>query len=292
SLSEMAVLGFEYGASWERPNLLPIWEAQFGDFFNGAQVIIDTYVVSAEAKWLKQSGIVILLPHGLDGAGPEHSSSRIERMLQLSDDPYVPTPDGKPANVNIHVVFPTTPAQYFHLLRRQVKRNFRKPLIVAGPKALLRLSAASSSLSDLDEGSRFQPVLDDPVANASQVKRVVLLSGKIYYDLIKDREALNLQDAVAFVRLEELSPFPFKQLADTLKRYTLAEEIVYLQEEPRNQGAYTHVMSRIQHVFEEIGYRGTLGYRGRKESALPAPGIRKLYDAQQKAVVDAAFEGL
>ncbi|KAH0581229.1 hypothetical protein H2248_012346 [Termitomyces sp. 'cryptogamus'] len=292
SLSEMAVLGFEYGASWERPNLLPIWEAQFGDFFNGAQVIIDTYVVSAEAKWLKQSGIVMLLPHGLDGAGPEHSSSRIERMLQLSDDPYVPTTDDKPANVNIHVVFPTTPAQYFHLLRRQIKRNFRKPLIVAGPKALLRLSAASSSLSDLSEGTRFQPVLDDPIADPSQVKRVVLLSGKIYYDLIKHREILDLNDVVAFIRLEELSPFPFKQLADTLRRYTRAEEIVYLQEEPRNQGAYTHVMCRIQPVFEEIGYRGVLGYCGRRESALPAPGIGKLYSIQQKAVVDAAFEGL
>ncbi|KAG5335307.1 hypothetical protein C0989_001492 [Termitomyces sp. Mn162] len=292
SLSEMAVLGFEYGASWERPNLLPIWEAQFGDFFNGAQVIIDTYVVSAEAKWLKQSGIVLLLPHGLDGAGPEHSSSRIERMLQLSDDPYVPTTDDKPANVNIHVVFPTTPAQYFHLLRRQIKRNFRKPLIVAGPKALLRLSAASSSLSDLSEGTRFQPVLDDPIADPSQVKRVVLLSGKIYYDLIKHRETLDLNDVVAFIRLEELSPFPFKQLADTLRRYTRAEEIVYLQEEPRNQGAYTHVMCRIRPVFEEIGYRGVLGYCGRRESALPAPGIGKLYSIQQKAVVDAAFEGL
>ncbi|KAG6871746.1 hypothetical protein C0995_000516 [Termitomyces sp. Mi166 len=296
SLSEMAVLGFEYGASWERPNLLPIWEAQFGDFFNGAQVIIDTYVVSAEAKWLKQSGIVMLLPHGLDGAGPEHSSCRIERMLQLSDDPYVPTPDGKPTNVNVHMVYPTTPAQYFHLLRRQIKRNFRKPLIVAGPKALLRLSAASSSLSDMSEGTCFQSVLDDPlIADPTQVKRIVLLSGKIYYDLVKHRETRNLADTVAFVRLEELSPFPFKQLADTLRRYTQGRagdvEIVYLQEEPRNQGPYTHVMSRIHAVFEAIGYKGVLGYRGRKESALPAPGIGRLYGVQQKAVVEAAFEG-
>lgn len=152
--------------------------------------------------------------------------------------------------------------------------------------------AASSSLSDLGEGTRFQPVLDDPIANASQVKRVVLLSGKIYYDLIKQRETLNLTNVVAFVRLEELSPFPFKQLADTLRRYIQVEEIVYLQEEPRNQGAYMHVMSRIQPVFEEIGYRGTLGYRGRKESALPAPGFGKMYGVQQKAVVDAAFQNL
>ncbi|KAG6906841.1 hypothetical protein DXG01_011744 [Tephrocybe rancida] len=292
SLSEMAVLGFEYGASWERPNILPIWEAQFGDFFNGAQVIIDTYLVSAETKWLKQSGIVMLLPHGLDGAGPEHSSSRIERMLQLSDAAYEPTADGQPENVNIHVAFPTTPAQYFHLLRRQIKRNFRKPLIVAGPKALLRLSAASSPLSDLGEGTTFKPVLDDPIADASQVKRVVLLSGKIYYDLIKHRDTCGLNDAVAFIRLEELSPFPFKQLTETLKRYTAAREFIYLQEEPRNQGAYTHVASRIQPVFKKIGYNGALEYRGRKESALPAPGIGKLYGTQQKAVVDAAFDAL
>ncbi|KAF5378852.1 hypothetical protein D9615_006945 [Tricholomella constricta] len=292
SLSEMAVLGFEYGTSWERPNILPIWEAQFGDFFNGAQVIIDTYVVSAETKWLKQSGIVLLLPHGLDGAGPEHSSSRIERMLQLSDDPYVPKPNNEPANVNMHVVFPTTPAQYFHLLRRQIKRNFRKPLVVAAPKGLLRLSAASSSITELSKGSRFQPVLDDPIADASQVKRVVLVSGKIYYDLIKEREARGLNDDVAFVRIEELSPFPFKELTETLERYTRTDEIFYLQEEPKNQGSYTHVASRIQPVFEAIDYDGKLEYRGRKESALPAPGIGKLYAVQQKAVIAAAFESL
>ncbi|GLB42448.1 putative 2-oxoglutarate dehydrogenase C-terminal [Lyophyllum shimeji] len=292
SLSEMAVLGFEYGTSWERPNILPIWEAQFGDFFNGAQIIIDTYVVSSETKWLKQSGIVMLLPHGLDGAGPEHSSSRIERMLQLSNDPYVPNANNEPSNVNIHVVFPTTPAQYFHLLRRQLKRNFRKPLIVAGPKGLLRLSAAASSMSDMGEGTHFQPVLDDPIADATQVKRVILVSGKVYYDLIKEREARGLNDSVAFVRIEELSPFPFKQLAATLRRYTRASEFFYLQEEPRNQGAYSHVASRIGPVFEAIGYEGVLEYLGRKESAVPAPGIGKLYSVQQKAVIEAAFNAL
>ncbi|KAF8069209.1 dehydrogenase E1 and transketolase domain-containing protein 1 [Lyophyllum atratum] len=292
SLSEMAVLGFEYGTSWERPNILPIWEAQFGDFFNGAQIIIDTYVVSSETKWLKQSGMVMLLPHGLDGAGPEHSSSRIERMLQLSDDPYVPNPDNAPSNVNIHVVFPTTPAQYFHLLRRQLKRNFRKPLIVAGPKGLLRLSAAASSLSELGEGTRFQPVLDDPIVDPSQVKRVVLVTGKLYYDLIKERETSSAKDSVAFVRLEELSPFPFAELAKTLERYTRATEYFYLQEEPKNQGAYAHVKSRIGGVFEGMGYEGKLEYRGRKESAVPAPGVGRLYAVQQKAVIQAAFEGL
>ncbi|OBZ67945.1 putative 2-oxoglutarate dehydrogenase E1 component DHKTD1, mitochondrial [Grifola frondosa] len=219
SLSEMAVLGFEYG---------------FGDFFNGAQVIIDTFISSAETKWLKQSGIV-LLPHGLDGAGPEHSSSRLERMLQLTNDRYV-FDESSSANVNMHVVFPTTPAQYFHLLRRQIKRNYRKPLIVAGPKALLRLPAASSSLSDLEPGSHFHPVLDDPGIDKSRVKRIVCLSGKLYYDLIKERQKRQL-DNLAFVRIEELCPFPFEGLLRVLTQYGNAGEIIWLQEEPRNQGA-------------------------------------------------------
>ncbi|KAJ7025371.1 dehydrogenase E1 and transketolase domain-containing protein 1 [Mycena alexandri] len=292
SLSEMAVLGFEYGASWERPNLLPIWEAQFGDFFNGAQVIIDTYISSAETKWLKQSGIVLLLPHGLDGAGPEHSSSRLERMLQLSNDRY--TYDGSdPYNINMHVTFPTTPAQYFHLLRRQMKRNFRKPLIVAGPKALLRLAAASSSLRDLEPGTAFRPVLRDPAENinAPTAKRVVLMAGKIYYDLLKERQARSLDQDVAFIRLEELAPFPFKELREALGEYTLVEEVVWLQEEPKNQGAWTHVAPRIETVLQELGIGG-LVYKGRKESALPAPGIGKIYTAQQKVVIEFAFEGL
>ncbi|KAF8158979.1 dehydrogenase E1 and transketolase domain-containing protein 1 [Mycena galopus ATCC 62051] len=241
SLSEMAVLGFEYGASWERPNLLPIWEAQFGDFFNGAQVIIDTYIVSAETKWLKQSGIVLLLPHGLDGAGPEHSSSRLERMLQLSNDRYTYDEAEPFYNINMHVCFPTTPAQYFHLLRRQMKRNFRKPLIVAGPKALLRLAAASSTLRELGPGTSFQPVLRDPTDNTSSAKRVVLMTGKIYYDLLKERQARSLDKDVAFIRLEELAPFPFAELRAVLKQYSQVEEVVWLQEEPKNQGAYTHV---------------------------------------------------
>ncbi|KAJ7784423.1 thiamine diphosphate-binding protein [Mycena metata] len=264
SLSEMAVLGFEYGASWERPNLLPIWEAQFGDFFNGAQVIIDTYISSAETKWLKQSGIVLLLPHGLDGAGPEHSSSRLERMLQ-----------------------------YFHLLRRQMKRNFRKPLIVAGPKALLRLAAASSSLRDLEPGTAFRPVLRDPAetVNAPTAKRVVLMAGKIYYDLLKERQARSLDQDVAFIRLEELAPFPFRELREVLGEYTRVEEVVWLQEEPKNQGAWTHVAPRIETILQELGIGGVV-YKGRKESALPAPGIGKIYSAQQKAVIEFAFEGL
>ncbi|KAJ7069682.1 Transketolase, pyrimidine binding domain-containing protein [Mycena amicta] len=286
--SRLTMIKFEYGASWERPNLLPIWEAQFGDFFNGAQVIIDTFISSSETKWLKQSGIVLLLPHGLDGAGPEHSSARIERMLQLTNDRFVFDEAEPFYNINMHVVFPTTPAQYFHLLRRQMKRNFRKPLIVAGPKALLRLSAASSSLGDLEPGTSFQPVLQDCTDNKNSAKRVIFMTGKIYYDLLKERQARSLDEKVAFIRIEELAPFPFAELRAVVQEYSRAEEFFWLQEEPRNQGAYPHVASRIDSVLDG---RQTL-YQGRKESALPAPGIGKLYSVQQKAVVESAFEGL
>ncbi|KAH9887940.1 dehydrogenase E1 and transketolase domain-containing protein 1 [Cubamyces lactineus] len=292
SLSEMGVLGFEYGVSWEKPDILPIWEAQFGDFFNGAQVIIDTFISSAETKWLKQSGIVLLLPHGLDGAGPEHSSSRIERMLQLTNDPYTFDTGSEPANVNMNVVFPTTPAQYFHLLRRQLKRNFRKPLVVAGPKGLLRLAAAGSPLEDLATGSRFRPVLDDAaVSDPSTVARVVCMTGKLYYDLVKERQKRGLDGKVAFVRIEELSPFPFQATMDVLSRYGDAKEIVWLQEEPRNQGAWTHVQPRLNAVLDRLG-RDKVVFKGRKEDAVPAPGIASLYGAQQKAVIDAAFDRL
>ncbi|KAF8635350.1 hypothetical protein AX17_003941 [Amanita inopinata Kibby_2008] len=290
SLSEMAVLGFEYGASWERPTLLPIWEAQFGDFFNGAQVIIDTFISSSQTKWLKQSGIVLMLPHGLDGAGPEHSSSRIERMLQLTNDRYSPE-EGSSADVNMHVTYPTTSAQYFHLLRRQIQRNYRKPLVIASPKGLLRLSAASSTLADMEEGTGFQPVLADPTANASDVKRVVMLSGKVYYELAKERQTKGLNN-VAFVRIEEISPFPFQELAETLQQYGNASEFYFLQEEPRNQGVFPHAVERINSVLSQIGQRGRVEYRGRKESALPAPGIGKMYAAQQKMVIDSAFSAL
>ncbi|KAH9170042.1 dehydrogenase E1 and transketolase domain-containing protein 1 [Lactarius sanguifluus] len=279
---ELANSNFEYGLSWEKPNMLPIWEAQFGDFFNGAQVVIDTFISSAETKWLKQSGIVLLLPHGLDGAGPEHSSSRLERMLQLTDDRFEVT-DTR-ANVNMHVTFPTTPAQYFHLLRRQIKRNFRKPLIVCAPKGLLRLPAASSPLSDLEESRTFQPVLRDPLVEAQHAERVVLVSGKLYYDLVKEREARGLQERVALVRLEELCPFPFDALREVLRG---AGEVRWVQEEPRNQGAWTHVASRAAQVLGR-----PLVYHGRREDAVPAPGVGKLYRTQQEAVTKGVYEGL
>ncbi|KAI0290142.1 dehydrogenase E1 and transketolase domain-containing protein 1 [Russula brevipes] len=282
SLSELAVLGFEYGMSWERPDLLPIWEAQFGDFFNGAQVIIDTFISSAETKWLKQSGIVLLLPHGLDGAGPEHSSSRLERMLQLTDDRFEPTSMG--GNVNMHVAFPTTSAQYFHLLRRQIKRNFRKPLIVAAPKGLLRLPAASSLLSELEEPHTFQAILRDPLVEAHRAERVLLVSGKLYYDLVKEREVRGLGERVAVVRLEELCPFPFEALGQALSG---ARDVLWVQEEPRNQGAWMYVSARAVQVLDK-----PLVYHGRREDAVPAPGVSQLYREQQDVVVKGAFDGV
>ncbi|KAG8960422.1 hypothetical protein FRC03_006542 [Tulasnella sp. 419] len=251
SLSEMAVLAFEYGISWERPDILPIWEAQFGDFFNGSQIIIDTYISSAETKWLKQSGLVMLLPHGLDGAGPEHSSSRIERMLQLTNDRYdYPSSETDYRNVNMHVAYPTTPAQYFHLLRRQMKRNYRKPLIVAAPKGLLRLP------------------------------REVMTKG--------------LSERVALIRLEELCPFPFTQLEKALQPLSSAKDFVWVQEEPRNQGAWTHVSERLRSVFEHTeALKGkVVRYHGRRESAVPATGVAKWHAAEHASILEGALAGL
>lgn len=294
SLSEMAVLAFEYGASWERPNLLPVWEAQFGDFFNGAQVIIDTFISSAETKWLKQSGLVLLLPHGLDGAGPEHSSCRLERWLQLTNDQYEKE-DGQKFNLNMHVTYPTTPSQYFHLLRRQLKRNYRKPLVVAAPKILLRLPAAAARLEDFEVGTAFHPVLRDGTRNEASAKRVILMSGKLYYDLAAERKKRDLEDTVALLRIEELAPFPFAALEKALEPYTAngsLQDVVYLQEEPRNQGAWTHVQGRINSVLKSLGGQFEVKYKGRKESPLPAPGVGRLYQAQQQAVIASALEGI
>ncbi|KAL5522783.1 hypothetical protein ACEPAG_8801 [Sanghuangporus baumii] len=296
SLSEMAVLGFEYGMSWETPKLLPIWEAQFGDFFNGAQVIFDTFISSAETKWMMQSGIVVLLPHGLDGAGPEHSSMRIERMLQLTND-SCEFHDGEAARgVNMHVVYPTTPSQYFHLLRRQMKRNYRRPLIVAAPKGLLRLPAAGSSLTDLEPHNRFRAVIDDSAVNdPASVKRVIILSGKIFYELVKERATLGLHDSnkLAFIRIEELSPFPYRLLASVLRRYPNAQEWWFVQEEPRNQGPWPHVSFRLEEVRKSIGaHTKVIRYIGRKEDAVPAAGVGKVFKRQQTTILRETFAGL
>ncbi|CAK6961646.1 -oxoadipate dehydrogenase complex component E1 [Scomber scombrus] len=279
-LSEEAVLGFEYGMSVAQPKLLPIWEAQFGDFFNGAQIIFDTFISGGEAKWLLQCGMVILLPHGYDGAGPEHSSCRMERFLQMCDSKEEGV-DGD--SVNMSLVNPTTSAQYFHLLRRQMIRNFRKPLIVVGPKMLLRFSGAASSLAELAPGTSFRQVIGDTSVAAESVQRVVLCSGKHYYALLKQRETTANQNT-ALIRLEELCPFPLDALQQELKKYPNAKEFVWSQEEPQNMGPWSFVAPRFE---KQLACRLRLVSR----PALPAPavGIGIIHHQQQEAILTATF---
>ncbi|KAG0948157.1 hypothetical protein G6F57_001855 [Rhizopus arrhizus] len=250
-LSEFAVLGFEYGMSLESPNRLVLWEAQFGDFFNGAQIIIDTFLSSGESKWLRQSGLVMLLPHGQDGAGPEHSSSRVERFLQMSNDPFDINYSERQAT-NWHIVNCTTPAQYFHVLRRQMLRKYRKPLVVISPKSLLKSPVAVSSLEEMGPGTSFQPVLgDSTIEDASQVEKVVFVSGKFYYDLVKEREHRGMKNRMALVRIEELSPFPKNELRKEIEKYQQASEFVWCQEEPQNAGAYAFMSPRLNQLIPE-----------------------------------------
>ncbi len=280
-LSEAAVLGFEYGYSLAEPHALVLWEAQFGDFANGAQVIIDQFIASAEAKWQRMSGLVLLLPHGHEGAGPEHSSARLERFLQLA------------AEDNLQVVNVSTPAQYFHVLRRQIQRKFRKPLVVMTPKSLLRHKLAVSTLADMGPGTSFHRVLPDAATadRAKAVKRAVLCSGKVYYDLLEAREARGLKD-VALLRLEQLYPFPADALAAELARLPKLQSVVWAQEEPRNAGAWSFVAPRLEEILTELGAKVPRpAYAGRKEAASPATGLYSKHVAQQAALIDAALAG-
>uniref|UniRef100_UPI00398F6A1A 2-oxoadipate dehydrogenase complex component E1 n=1 Tax=Pristiophorus japonicus TaxID=55135 RepID=UPI00398F6A1A len=277
-LSEEAVLGFEYGMSIENPKLLPIWEAQFGDFFNGAQIIFDTFISGGEAKWLLQSGMVILLPHGYDGAGPEHSSCHLERFLQMCDSKEEGV-DGD--NVNMFIVHPTTPAQYFHLLRRQMIRNFRKPLIVASPKMLLRLAAAASRLDEMAPGTTFKPVIGDSSVDPKNVSRVVVCSGKHYYTLAKHREALaEAAHNTALVRVEELCPFPLEALQRQLEKYKDAKDFVWSQEEPQNMGPWFFVSPRFE---KQLGYK--LKLVSRPSLPTPAVGIGTVHQEQNQDIL-------
>jgi len=269
-LSEAAVLGFDYGYSLDEPNMLILWEAQFGDFANGAQVIIDQFIASAESKWGRASGLVMLLPHGYEGQGPEHSSARLERFLQLC------------AEDNIQVVVPSSPAQYFHMLRRQVRRDFRKPLIVMTPKSLLRHKMAISPVDQL-VSERFHEVLDDSI-EADRVRRVVLCSGKVYYDLVAKRAETGKANEVAIVRLEQLYPWPDHSLKSALSRYTKAREWVWAQEESQNMGAWTFVAPRLQ---ELMGVNFL--YVGRDASASPATGSHAVHEREQSELVEAAI---
>ncbi|HEU4531689.1 MAG TPA: 2-oxoglutarate dehydrogenase E1 component, partial [Steroidobacteraceae bacterium] len=273
-LSEEAVVGFEYGYSTTEPNALCVWEAQFGDFVNGAQVIIDQFISSGEAKWGRLCGLTMFLPHGYEGQGPEHSSARLERFLQLS------------AENNMQVCVPSTPAQMFHMLRRQMLRGFRKPLIVMTPKSLLRHKQSASELRELTHG-RFANVFDDISERpAQQVTRVVFCSGKVYFDLNDFRTKQELRN-VAIVRIEQLYPFPIEEYAALIRKYSNAHEIVWCQEEPQNQGAWYQIRHRL---LEPLGPRHVLLYAGRAPAAAPATGIHQLHEEQQHTLVAAALQ--
>jgi 2-oxoglutarate dehydrogenase E1 component len=277
-LSEAGVLGFEYGYSLAEPNALVLWEAQFGDFANGAQVIIDQFICSGESKWFRMCGLVMLLPHGYEGQGPEHSSARLERYLQLS------------AEDNWQVVNLTTPANYFHALRRQMRRPFRKPLVVMTPKSLLRHKEAVSSLADMAEGTSFRRILSDPdpIAADDKIRRVVLCSGKVFYDLLAERRARKIDD-ITILRIEQLYPFPLHRLARRLSAFRNAD-VVWCQEEPENAGAWHFVDRRIEKSLAEADVKAKRPiYVGRKESASPAVGLLKAHLAQQADLVDRAL---
>ena len=272
-LSEEAVLGFEYGYASNDPRTLVIWEAQFGDFANGAQVLIDQFIASGEVKWGRLNGLTLMLPHGYEGQGPEHSSARVERFMQLA------------ADTNMQIVQPTTASQIFHVLRRQMVRSLRKPLVIFTPKSLLRNKDATSPLSEFTKGG-FQTVIGDKGdLKADKVKRVIACSGKVYYDLVKKRAEKELDD-VAIIRVEQLYPFPHKAFGAEIKKYPHATEIIWCQDEPQNQGAWFFV----QHYIHENMQPGQkLGYAGRPASASPAVGYAHLHQEQQKALLEAAF---
>jgi 2-oxoglutarate dehydrogenase E1 component len=273
NLSEQGVLGFEYGYSVIEQDALVMWEAQFGDFSNGAQVIIDQYIAASEDKWKQYSRLVMLLPHGYEGQGPEHSSARLERYLQLC------------AENNLQVCYPTTPAQYFHLLRRQVKQEVKRPLIVMTPKSLLRLPAASSTIAELTSGG-FQPVLDDAqITDKSNVTRIVLCSGKVYYDLEAERKKLN-ENRVAILRLEQFYPFPKARLQEIVSSYPNAKELFWCQEEPKNMGGWTFVSPRLLGMY---ALAMTTKYAGRHASASPATGSYSIHELEQKQLVTEAL---
>ncbi|MDQ5939701.1 MAG: 2-oxoglutarate dehydrogenase component [Pseudomonadota bacterium] len=271
-LSEAGVLGFEYGYSTTMPNTLVIWEAQFGDFANGAQVLIDQFISSGETKWGRMCGLVMLLPHGFEGQGPEHSSARLERYLQLC------------AEQNIQVCSPTTPAQIFHLLRRQMIRHYRKPLIVMTPKSLLRHKLAVSTLEELTQGE-FHPILGENEVDDNAVTRLVFCAGKVYYDLLEARREANLSH-VAIARIEQFYPFPERLFKAEIARYPNLNEFVWCQEEPKNQGAWYNTS---HHFIDSMPAEIKVVYAGREASAAPAVGNFRVHLEQQKAVVKAAL---
>ena len=287
-LSELAVLGFEYGYSLVEPETLTIWEAQFGDFANGAQVVIDQFIASGERKWNRASGLVMLLPHGYEGQGPEHSSARLERFLQLS------------GQENLQIVNCTTPANYFHVLRRQIHRDFRKPLIIMTPKSLLRNKLCISNLEDFSKNKSFHRVLKDhsyfdndkfiSLKKDSDIKKVIICSGKIYFDLLKARETIRRNDIV-LIRVEQLYPFPVKSLVKEIKNYRKNASFFWCQEEPKNMGAWSSVRDYIQWTLDYIeANNNKISYIGRDPAASPATGYAKRHISQQEEIIRKVFE--
>jgi 2-oxoglutarate dehydrogenase E1 component len=273
-LSEEAVLGFEYGYATTEPDTLAIWEGQFGDFVNGAQVVIDQFISSGEAKWGRLCGLTLFLPHGYEGQGPEHSSARLERFLQLC------------AEHNMQVCVPSTPAQMFHMLRRQMVRSFRKPLIVMTPKSLLRHKSSVSPLTDLSAGEFRSIIPEVERIPVEDTRRVVFCSGKVYYDLLEARQVHGIAD-IAIVRIEQLYPFPVRDYAGWIDKYGHVQEIVWCQEEPQNQGAWYQIRHRLQEPLQD---HQQLYYAGRPGAAAPASGIFKVHLQQQQALVEAALD--
>jgi len=282
-LSELAVLGFEYGFSIEDPRSLTIWEAQFGDFANGAQATIDQFIVSGESKWLTQSGLVLLLPHGYDGAGPEHSSSRLERFLQMVDSDSVNIRNESNKNTNMYVVNASTPANYFHLLRRQMKTKYRKPLIVMSPKTILRHAKANSKFSEIAPGTSFLPVIGDVSNDPSQVNRVIFCSGKLYYELAELREQRGYASDTALIRIEEFAPFPLKQIEAEIAKYKNAKSFHWCQEESQNAGAWSYIQPRLQQLVPN------LGYFGRSPCPASAVGISAVHKQEYEQLINSVF---
>jgi 2-oxoglutarate dehydrogenase E1 component len=272
-LSEEAVLGFEFGYSTILVNGLTLWEAQFGDFVNGAQVVIDQFISSSEAKWGQHSNLTLLLPHGYEGQGPEHSSARMERFLQLC------------AENNMFVCNFTTPAQYFHALRRQVKAPYRKPMIVMSPKEILRKPI--SVLNDLLVPSFKEIINDESIVNPSAIEKVLLCSGKVYYDLIAERAKLNKQHSVAIIRVEQLYPFRDDIVGEMLAQYSNAKQVMWVQEEPKNQGSWSFIAPRLSDILS-VGQR--LSYAGRSEAASPATVFGKKHEYEKHMFLATAFQ--
>lgn len=300
SLSEYGVMGFEYGYSLTSPDALVQWEAQFGDFANTGQVVIDQFIAAAESKWKQRSGLVLSLPHGYDGQGPEHSSGRIERYLQMcNEDPrYFPSPEKlerQHQDANMQVAYPTTPANLFHLLRRQMHRQFRKPLVIFFSKSLLRHPLARSNLSEFTGESHFQWIIEDPevgksINNKEDIKRIVLCSGQVYTALHKKRASLDKKNT-AIIRIEQMHPFPYAQLRDTLNSYPNLEDLSWCQEEPLNMGSYSFLAPRIATTLAESDHKDlTLRYVGRDPSASVAAGTKAMHSAEEETLLNEAFE--